>query len=69
MFLKKKKNYKISFELKLLLKVVRLGYIGDNMANAAVLNNDFTIFLNSITVSPFFKSSIAAVLNSGIIGY
>ena len=51
----KKKNYKISFELKLLPKVVRLGYIGDNMTNAAVLNNDFTIFFNSIAGSPFFK--------------
>ena len=43
-----KKNYKISFELKLLPKVVRLGQVGDDMANAAVLNNSFTMFLNSI---------------------
>ena len=41
-----KKNYKISFELKHLPKVVRFGHVGDNMANAAVLNSVFTIFLN-----------------------
>ena len=45
---KKKNNYKFSFELKLLPKVMRLGHVGDNMANVAILNNSFTIFLNSI---------------------
>ena len=43
------------------------------MANAAVLNSDFIIFLNSIavvklpwvTTSPFFKSLIIVVLNNG----
>ena len=44
-----KKNYKISFDLRLLSKVVCLGHVGDIMTNAAVLNNDFTIFLNSIS--------------------
>ena len=46
MFLKK--NYKFSFELKLLPKVVYLGHLGDIMANIVVLNISFTIFLNSI---------------------
>ena len=45
----KKKNYQSSFETKLLpSKVVRLGHVGDNRANADVLNNGFSIILNSI---------------------
>ena len=45
----KKKNYKISFELELLPKVACLDHVGDSMANAIVLNNNFTISLNLIT--------------------
>ena len=45
-----KKNYKISFETKLLPKVVRLGHVGESRANVVVLNSDFSIILNSIAV-------------------
>ena len=44
----KKKNYEISFEIKLLPKVVRLGHVGDSLANVVVLNSGFTIFSYSI---------------------
>ena len=45
-----KKIYKNSFELKLLPKVVRLGHLSYNMANTAVVNNGFIIFLKVIAV-------------------
>ena len=43
-----KKNYKISFKLKLLYKIIRLDHIGDSMVNTIILNSDFIIFFNSI---------------------
>ena len=43
LFFKKKKK-EISFEIKLLPKVVCLGHVCDNLANAAVLNSGFIIF-------------------------
>ena len=46
-FLKKKK---ISFKLKLLFEVRRLNHVGDSMTNVVVLNNSFTIFLNSFII-------------------
>ena len=42
-FSKKKKNQN-SLHFKLLPKVVRLGHVGDNLANIVVLNSCFTIF-------------------------
>ena len=42
----KKKIYKISFELKLLAKVIRLNHEDDNMSNVIVLNTSFIIFVN-----------------------
>ena len=38
------KNYKFSFGLKAMPKVLYLGHIGDNKSIAAIMNNGFTIF-------------------------
>ena len=37
-------NYEISFDFKLLFNLIRLGHVGDSLANANVLNNVFSIF-------------------------
>ena len=39
-----KKNYKNSLYLKLMPNLVRLGHVGNSLANVVVLNSDFIIF-------------------------